>query len=161
MLYFLKPSPQITQLKFSFYQRFFSMASDPMVHFFLLAISNELNFFNYRCLLGSFWLKARAVIRQLKSLTPHACVIRWFWCIWLYNFPEFWRRVNRTLGFPGGSAVKNPPANAEDVGSVSEQGRSPGKGNGNPLQYSCLGNTIDRGTWQAYSPWDRKELDTT
>ena len=48
-------------------------------------------------------------------------------------------------GFPGGSVVKNPPANAEDVGSILESGRSPGEGNGNPLQYSCLGNAMDRG----------------
>ena len=47
--------------------------------------------------------------------------------------------------------VKNPPANAGDVGdtdSIPGSGRSPGGGNGNPLQYSCLGNTMDRGAWQ-------------
>ena len=58
-------------------------------------------------------------------------------------------------GFPGGSVVKNPPANAGDAGdsgSISESGRSPGEGNGNPFQYSCLGNVMDRGAWQAYSP---------
>ena len=43
--------------------------------------------------------------------------------------------------------VKNPPANAEDVGSIPGSGRSPGGGNGNPLQYSCLENTMDGGTW--------------
>ena len=55
-------------------------------------------------------------------------------------------------GFPGGSAVKNPPASAGDageVGSIPGLGRSPGEGNGNPLQYSCLGNPMDRGEWQA------------
>ena len=48
--------------------------------------------------------------------------------------------------------VKNPPANAgdvRDVGSVPGSGRSPGKGNGNPLQYSCLENPMDRGAWRA------------
>ena len=45
--------------------------------------------------------------------------------------------------------VKNPPVNAGDVGSIPESGRSPGEGNGNPLQYSCLGNPRDRGAWQA------------
>ena len=45
--------------------------------------------------------------------------------------------------------VKNSPANAGDAGSVSESGRSPGGGNGNPLQYSCLENPMDRGGWQA------------
>ena len=53
----------------------------------------------------------------------------------------------------GGSlAVKNPPANAEaagDTGSIPGVGRSPGEGNGNPLQYTCLGNPIHRGGWRA------------
>ena len=45
-------------------------------------------------------------------------------------------------GFPGGSVVKNLPASAGDVGSVPGLGRSPGEGNDNPLQYSCLGNLV-------------------
>ena len=49
-------------------------------------------------------------------------------------------------GFPGGSVVKNPPANAEEAGSIWP-GRSPGVGNDNPLQSSCLGNPMDRGAW--------------
>ena len=53
------------------------------------------------------------------------------------------------MSFPGGSVVKNTPANAGDTGSIPGLGRSPGEGNGNPLQYSCLGNLIDRGTWLA------------
>ena len=53
------------------------------------------------------------------------------------------------MGFPGGSVVKNPPVNAGDVSSIPESGRSPGEGNGNPLQYSCLDNPMDRGAWQA------------
>ena len=51
--------------------------------------------------------------------------------------------------------VKNPPANAgdaRDVGSIPGSGRSPGEGNGSPLQYSCLENSMDR-------PWGRKEAD--
>ena len=54
--------------------------------------------------------------------------------------------------FPGGSVVKSPPANAGDtgdVGSIPVSGRSPGGGNGNLLQYSCLENSIDRGAWRA------------
>ena len=43
--------------------------------------------------------------------------------------------------------VKNPPANAGDMGSIPGLGRSPGTGNGNPLQYSCLENSMDRGPW--------------
>ena len=50
-------------------------------------------------------------------------------------------------GFPGGTVVKNPPANAGDVGLIPGSGRSPGGGNGNPLQYSCLENPMDRGAW--------------
>ena len=56
-------------------------------------------------------------------------------------------------GFPGGSVVKNLPANAGasgDVGSIPGSGRFPGGGNGNPLQYSCLGNLMDRGAWTFY-----------
>ena len=52
-------------------------------------------------------------------------------------------------GFPSGSMVKNPSANggdARDVGLIPGPGRSPAEGNGNPLQYSCLGNPMDRGT---------------
>ena len=49
------------------------------------------------------------------------------------------------MGFPGGSAVKNLPANARDRGSIPGSGRSSGEGNGNPPQYLCLGNAIDRG----------------
>ena len=45
--------------------------------------------------------------------------------------------------------VKNPPANAGDIGSIPGSGRSPGEGKGNPLQYACLGNTMDRGAWWA------------
>ena len=52
-------------------------------------------------------------------------------------------------GFPGGSAGKNPSANAGDMGSILDPGRSPGGGNGNPLQYSCLENSMDREAWWA------------
>ena len=50
---------------------------------------------------------------------------------------------------PGSSVVKKLPANAGDVGSIPELGRSPEEENGNPLQYSCLGNTMDREAWWA------------
>ena len=49
--------------------------------------------------------------------------------------------------FPGGSAMKNPPAHAGDAGSIPGSERCPGRGNGNPLQYSCLENPMVRGTW--------------
>ena len=50
-------------------------------------------------------------------------------------------------GFPGGVVVKNLPANAGDAGLIPESGRSPGEGNGNPLQHSCLENSMSRGAW--------------
>ena len=53
------------------------------------------------------------------------------------------------MDFSGGTVVKNPPAIARDSSSISGWGRSPGRENGNPLQYSCLGNPMDRGAWQA------------
>jgi len=53
------------------------------------------------------------------------------------------------VGFPGSSVVKNLSVNAGDMGSIPDPGRSPGGGNGNPLQYSCLGNLMDRGAWWA------------
>ena len=52
--------------------------------------------------------------------------------------------------------VKNLPASAGDAGLIPGSGRSPGEGNGNPLQYSCLGNAMDRGAWWGYSPWGHK-----
>ena len=63
--------------------------------------------------------------------------------------------------FPSGSVVKNPPASAGDEGSIPGLGRSPEEGNGNPLQYSCLGNPMDRGAWRATVHGVAKELDTT
>ena len=51
--------------------------------------------------------------------------------------------------FPGGSVVKNLPANAGNVGSIPGLGRSPGEENGNPFQYSCLEIPMDRGAWRA------------
>ena len=56
--------------------------------------------------------------------------------------------------------VKNPPASAGDDGSIPGSGRSLGEGNGNPLQYSCLGNPVDRGAWQSTQFMGLQELDT-
>ena len=52
-------------------------------------------------------------------------------------------------GFPGGSEGKESACNVGDPGSIPGSGRSPGEGNGNPLQYSCLENAMDRGAWWA------------
>ena len=62
------------------------------------------------------------------------------------------------MGFAGGSMVMNPPANAEDIYSIPGSGRSPAKGNGNPLQYSCLENPMVRRSWWATVPWCHKSV---
>ena len=62
------------------------------------------------------------------------------------------------MDFPGGSDDKASAYNAGDPGSIPGSGRSLGEGNGNPLQYSCLENSMDRG---GHSPWGRKESDMT
>ena len=59
----------------------------------------------------------------------------------------------KRCNFPGGSEVKASASNVGDQGSIPGSGRSPGKGNGTPLQYSCLENPMDGGTWLGYSPW--------
>ena len=56
---------------------------------------------------------------------------------------------NVHLGFPGGSGGKESTCNAGDPGSIFGSGRTPGEGNGYPLQYSCLENSLDRGAWRA------------
>ena len=69
-----------------------------------------------------------------------------------------WKRaicnsVDRPQGFPGGSDSKESSCNAGDLGSPPGLGRSSGDGNGNPLQYSCLGNSMDKRSLAGYSPW--------
>ena len=64
------------------------------------------------------------------------------------------------MGFPGGSEVKASAYNVGGLGSIPGLGRSPGEGNGNPLQYACLENPMDGGAWQA-AVHGVAELDTT
>ena len=72
-------------------------------------------------------------------------------CILLFLFfnranqLHYFASIYQTLGLPGGSVLKNPPANVGDAGLISGSRRSPGEGNGNQLQYSCLANPMDRG----------------
>ena len=91
--------------------------------------------------------------------SPHR---RFFYTLILFakqrNF-TFKGRVYGKAGFPGDSVVKNPPSSAGEAGLLPGFGRSPGGGNGNPLQYSCLGNAIDRGAWQATIQGFVKESD--
>ena len=72
-------------------------------------------------------------------------------CLWGRRVGHNWSDLaaHKDMGFPGGSVVKNLPVNAGDMNSIPESGRSPGEWNGNPVQYSCMGNPIDRGAWWA------------
>ena len=85
----------------------------------------------------------------------------------LFDLPYFSEKMNLfhlvfdipELGFPGSSDGKASAYDAGDLGSIPGSGRSPGEGNGNPLQYSCLENPMDRGAW--YAPRGCKESDRT
>ena len=81
----------------------------------------------------------------------------------LYTFEHFMLyircRLNLIKNFLGGSMVQNPPVNAGDAGWIPGSRRSPRVGNGNPLQYSCLGNPMDRGAWGATVHGVPKESD--
>ena len=70
-------------------------------------------------------------------------------------------RVALIVDFLGGSEVQNLTANTGDVGSIPGSRRSPGEGNGNPLQYYCLKKSHRQRSLVGYSPWDCKESDTT
>ena len=76
-----------------------------------------------------------------------------FFCIKLLSLSlvclRFIHVVTSILGFPGGSDGKESACNIGDLGLIPGLGRSPGEGNGNPLQYSCLENSVDRGAWHA------------
>ena len=65
------------------------------------------------------------------------------------------------MDFPGGSAGKESACNVGALGSIPGLGRSPGEGNDNPFQYSCLENPMDKGTWRATVHGVTKELDMT
>ena len=60
-----------------------------------------------------------------------------------------WEVTTLIMDFPGGSEGKQSACNAGDTGSIPDWGRSPGEGNGNPFQYSCLENSMNRGAWWA------------
>ena len=91
--------------------------------------------------------RASLVAQRLKRLPT-------MWETWVRSLgQEDWRRKWQPtpvfLGFPGGSEVKESAHNAGDLGSIPGSGRSPGEGNSNPLQYSCLENPMDEGAWWA------------
>ena len=90
------------------------------------------------------------------DLCPHCMLTQQLKAVFFVAFTSFSQPICdylikiclfHQMGIPGGSVVKNPPAKSGDL--LPESGRSPGEGNSNPLQYSCL----DRGSWGGYSPW--------
>ena len=98
-----------------------------------------------------------------QEMATHSSVLAWripgtggAWWAAMYGVAESRTQLKQlssssslTMGFPGGSVVKNLPANAGDTGSIPGLGRSPGEENCNPLQYSCRENPMDRGAWWA------------
>ena len=104
----------------------------------------------------------------LQDMATHSSILAWripwteepgglqsmglqrVWHDWETNTSSFHFHYHlHVLGFPGILPVKNPPAEVEDMGSIPELGRSPGEGNGNLLQSSCLRNPMDKGAWWA------------
>ena len=70
-------------------------------------------------------------------------------------------KIKVITGFPGGSEGKESTCNMGDLGLISGLGRSPGEGDGSPLQYSCLENPYGQRGLAGYNPWGHKESDTT
>ena len=74
-------------------------------------------------------------------------------CVYIYistyTADSLYYTAETNLGFPGGSVVRTPPVNTGDKSSILGSGQSPGEENGNPLQCSCLENSMDREAWQA------------
>ena len=97
------------------------------------------------------WLYWGLIISYLDPKAPtkavFAQIIVYKGGIWVRETLPFCYYISVISGFPSGIVEKNPPANAGDVSSILGSVRSPGKGNGNPLQFSCLGNPMNRGGW--------------
>ena len=105
---------------------------------------------------GAWWATVHRVTKSqiwLNQQHTHTCT--WFYELLL--FEELLIFVSN----PGGSDGKVSACHAGDPGSIPESGRSPGEGNGNPLQHSCLEKSHGWRNLIGYSPWGRKELDTT
>ena len=105
-----------------------------------------------RCLRHLFYIKRSLIFVHISSFPKHP----WRHLHGPYERSIFGHVQNPLAStkyahrcFPGGKAVKNPPANAGDLVSIPGLGRSPGEGNGNSLQQSCLENPMDREAWQA------------
>ena len=100
---------------------------------------------------GFYWVSVRNIEDRAKETFLFALNLSVFWEIYVYIYT-----CMHSMAFPGGSEVKNPPANAGDsgdLGSIPGLGRSSGEGHGNPLWYSCLENPMDKeDPGRLYSP---------
>ena len=96
-------------------------------------------------------LPKRSSSFQLRKLRPGGHFLCWRPSLWPSTQPSisalFWYITGDSGIPPGGSVVKNSPTYTGDTDWIPRSGRSPGGGNGNPLQYSCLGNPMDREAW--------------
>ena len=102
----------------------------------LISFINILQVSAYRC------------IACLGKFIPSWCSGKWDGIFSLIYLSDLLLLVYRNArGFPGGSMVRNMTVKAGDAGLIPGLGRFPGEGNGNPLQYSCLGNPVDKGAW--------------
>ena len=115
---------------------------------FLILMMSSLSFFLLVLLMAH--LRNHCLVPVHKDLLPRILksLVVYFLHLRLKPNLSYLLCMSKVRGFPGGSVVKNPAANAGDSGSILGSGRFPGEGNGNPLQYSCLENPMDRGAWQ-------------
>ena len=96
---------------------------------------------------------------HLKWMSSRQSSCRYYlW--WLQSMTEQLstaQHASDDTGLPVWLSSNESACHCGEAGSIPGSGRSPGEGNGNPLQYSCLGNPMDRGAWWGYSPWGRKQ----
>ena len=120
---------------------------------FTLGDKRRLNLYKSR---GSHGQEISCQAQWLSCLFSHVCEFNaWLDFFFFFLWNKRWRKkvhlsgCRGYLGFPHGSVVRNLPGDTTDMGLITESGRSPGVGNGNPLQYSCLENSMNRGARQA------------
>ena len=144
---------------------FFFPLQELFIHFLFLFI----NFLNWSIADLQCWINFRCTAKRLLfQILFHYMLLQVTEYILLYSWALLFISVIYSsvymLGFPGGTVVKNSPFSAGDTGDAGLTpglGRSPGERNGNPLQYSCLGNPMDREAWWATVHGVTKESNTT